>query len=118
MILGDVYKEIICGVVAAVAILISLITCIILTKRNKGKVVVDEELIENLISFLGGKENIKSYNKDNGRVKFEIYDLSLVNLDNMKSISKNGVFVTGNNVKTLFKYDSEVVIKMLDKSLK
>jgi hypothetical protein len=36
----------------------------------------------------------------------------------MKSISKNGVFVTGNNVKTLFKYDSEVVIKMLDKSLK
>ncbi|MCR5786878.1 MAG: hypothetical protein K6G28_04185 [Acholeplasmatales bacterium] len=106
------------GIIAIVAVLIAIVICIVLTKKGKGKFVVDEQLISNLVSFLGGSDNIKSYTKDNGRVKFEVNDLNNVDLESLKTISKNGVFVTGNLVKTLFKYDSEVVIKMLDKSLK
>lgn len=106
------------ALILLVVIVIAAVVIILCTKKGKKKIVVDEELISNMISYLGGKENIKSYSKENARVKFEVNELDKVNLESLKTISIKGVFVTGNNVKTLFKYDSELIVKMLDKILK
>ncbi len=106
------------GIVILVAIIVAGIFILVCTKKGKNKIVVDEELINSMVSYLGGKENIKNYSKENARVKFEVLNLESVNLDSLKTISEKGVFVTGNNVKTLFKYDSDLIIKMLDKILK
>ena len=106
------------GIVLACVAVVAGIIVILLTRKNKNKVVVDEQLVNNMISFLGGKENIPTYKQEAGRVKFEVIDLNKVDLESLKTISSKGVFVTGNNVKTLFKYDSNVIIKMLDKTLK
>ena len=94
------------------------LTCGLRSKREaKGKVehvVVDELFIETLLSGLGGKENIKNVSIDNGRVKFNILDLDLLNQEAIKTVSASGAFITGNSVKLLFKYDSEVIVKALN----
>lgn len=86
--------------------------------KNKGHVKVDEEFICTLIDSLGGKDNIKSYCVDNSRVKFELVNLTFAKLDTIKELSPKGVFITGNNIKTLFKYESFLIVKMLDKKLR
>jgi len=106
------------GIVLGIVVVVAGLIVLLLTRKGKNKVVVDEQLVNNMISFLGGKENISSYQQEAGRVKFEVIDLAKVDLESLKTISTKGVFITGNNVKTLFKYDSNVVIKMLDKTLK
>lgn len=109
---------IIIGVAIIIAIAIAGIIVLLCTKKSKNKIVVDETLINNMIAFLGGKENIKDYSKENARVKFLVNSVESVDLESLKTISEKGIFITGNNVKTLFKYDSDLIIKMLDKILK
>lgn len=108
------------GVIVGVIIVLGLVfyfTCGLRSKREKsGKVehvVVDELFIETLLSGLGGKDNIKNVSIDNGRVKFNIIDLDLLNQEAIKTVSTSGAFITGNNVKLLFKYDSEVIVNTL-----
>lgn len=89
-----------------------------LFKKKKKRIVVDEELISNFINYLGEKENIVNYTIDGSRVKIEVKNVDLCNLEEIKSISSAGVFVTGNFVKASFKYSASDIIKMLDKTLK
>ena len=69
--------------------------------------------INKLIEYLGGKDNIKTLSIDNGRVKFNLLDLDLLNQEAIKEVSNSGAFITGNNVKLLFKYDSELIVETL-----
>ena len=108
------------GIVVGVILLLAIIfyfTCGLRSKREvKGKinhVVVDEVFVSTLISGLGGKDNINSVSIDNGRVKFNIKDLDLLNQNEIKIVSSSGAFITGNNVKLLFKYDSLVIVDTL-----
>lgn len=109
------------GIVLGVIILLGLIlyfTCGFRFKREKNKVehvVVDEVFVLGLLEGLGGLENIKSVSIDNGRVKFSVSDLDLINGEGLKELSTSGVFITGSNVKLLFKYDSEVILTELVK---
>lgn len=103
-------------VLAAIFLLI-LIISIVKASRKKG-IKVDEEFIKDLLNTLGGKENILKYTVDNARVKFELQDLTKADLTHLHELSPKGVFVTGNSVKTLFKYEASTIIKMLDKTLK
>lgn len=89
-----------------------------LFKKKKKRIVVDSELINQFVDNLGSKENIEVYSVDGSRVKVLVKDLSKCNLNEIKTISTGGVFVTGNNVKASFKYSATDVIKMLDKTLK
>ena len=98
--------------------LVFLISFLIGKSMKKGHVKVDEEFMATLFTALGGCENICKYSVDNSRVKFELVNLNLANLETLKELSPKGVFVTGNNIKTLFKYESFLIVKMLDKKLK
>ena len=50
------------------------------------------------LEYFGGEENIKKITKEMTRVSFEVADLSLVNLEALKSL-QIGVLIVGNTVK-------------------
>lgn len=109
------------GIILGTIILISLIlylTCGLRSKRdnsakNVERIVVDEGFINDLLKGLGDLANISNVCIDNGRLKFKVVDLELVNGEALKALSTSGVFITGNNVKLLFKYDSKVILNEL-----
>ena len=96
----------------ALAVIVLIVGAIILVKNaNKGnkKIKIDAEFINNLVTVLGGKENVLSVTNENGRIKFELADLELANLQGLKELSQNGVFVTNSTVKTLFPHDAKTI---------
>lgn len=108
------------GIILFAILLLAVIfylTCGLRSKReNKNKVehiIVDTIFMESLISGLGDLSNISTVSIDNGRLKFKVNDLDLLNTNKLKELSTSGVFITGNNVKLLFKYDSEAILNEL-----
>ena len=108
------------GIVLATILLIGVIlyfTCGLRNKRDSKKtserVNVDEDFMSKLIDGLGSISNILCVSIDNGRIKFKINDLDLINTELLKEISTTGVFITGSNVKLLFKYDSNTILEEL-----
>ena len=95
-----------------------LLFLVLKNKKPKNKhIKVDDEFINNLLSLLGTKENLKEIQVDNGRLKFVVIDLEKVNLTGIKEIATSGVFVTGNVIKTLFKLDSKLIKSELEKMI-
>lgn len=109
------------GIISLIVILMIVIICVVvLIMKKKGKtprIKVDDEFIFGLIENYGGKENIQNVSIDNARLKIAVEDLDKVNLPALKEISQTGVFITGNIIKTLFKYDSKLIKSTLDKIL-
>lgn len=103
----------------AVLLVILLVVCafIMVKKKTKG-IKIDDDFMNQLISSLGGSDNIKSYSVENSRVKFELSNVNLANFDSLKELSTKGVFVTNNNVKTLFKYESNQIVANLNRIIK
>ena len=91
------------------AVVIIIVVIIVNAKKGNKKIKIDAEFINNLVSILGGKENILSVTNENGRIKFELDDLEKANLANLKELSQSGVFVTNNTVKTLFPHDAKTI---------
>ena len=107
------------GIVLGVAVILFVIFYFVSGFRKKEakpgeRVVVDEEFITTMLHGLGELNNINSVSVDNGRVKFSIKDLELLVADELKALSSSGVFITGNNVKLLFKYDSNTIVSALE----
>ena len=113
MFLFDTIDIIIYSVIGAVVIIALIVCLIVFLKKKPKRIKVDEEFIENIYKVLGTKENILDITVDNARLKFRIKDLDSVDLEGLKEISNQGVFVTGDNIKTLFKYDSETIKKAM-----
>jgi len=111
------YVFIIVAILAVVLIACIIATVVLIKKKNKGHVKVDEEFMQNIMAWLGGKENIASASVDNARLKVEVRNLDMVEADKLHTLSEKGVFITGNNVKLLFKYDSKLIEKEISKRL-
>lgn len=103
------------GILALVAIV--LVVILIINKKPKSKIKVDDEFINNIIEYYGGKDNIGAISVDNARLKVEVKDLDIVNLEQLKANSEAGVFITGNIIKTLFKFDSKLIKSSIEKKL-
>ena len=107
------------GIILGVAVILFVIFYFVSGFRKKDakpseRVVVDEEFITTMSHGLGKLHNINSVSVDNGRVKFSVKDLELLVTDELKALSTSGVFITGNNVKLLFKYDSNTIVSALE----
>lgn len=107
------------GIILGVAVILFVIFYFVSGFRKKDakpseRVVVDEEFIRTMLHGLGELNNINSVSVDNGRVKFSVKDLELLVTDELKALSTSGVFITGNNVKLLFKYDSNTIVSALE----
>lgn len=103
------------SVVIVLVLLLAIIIPIIIKKKNKDHVRVDDDFMNEIISSLGGAENIKEVSVDNARLKVGVGDLSLVRAESLHKMSEKGVFITGNNVKMMFKYDSNQIKKEIEK---
>ena len=106
------------GIVVGAIVLIGLLFFLLFGLRSKRdskieRIVIDEQFINDLLIGLGNLENIINVCIDNGRLKFKVNDLELVDGNALKQLSTSGVFITGNNVKLLFKYDSSLILKDL-----
>ena len=92
--------EIIIPIIAGIILLLGLIILIVLLKKKGSKrIVIDKEFIDNLLVALGNIDNVCSVKVDNGRLKFLVSDLEIVDFDTLKKMSTAGVFITGNNIK-------------------
>lgn len=116
----NVNNYVIYGCIAIALVLIAililvLVLCLKKKPKAKGKIKVDEEFITKLVESYGGKENIVGVSVDNARLKVTIKDLELVDLNALKQDSQAGVFVTGSTIKTLFKFDSNLIKSSLEK---
>lgn len=106
------------GIIVVLIAITGLVLGLVFGLRSKREVkeqgvVVDEQFIQDLLKGLGGMVNVETVSLDNGRIKFKVKDLDLVNGEALKALSTSGVFITGNNVKLLFKYDSKVILDEL-----
>ena len=109
--------EIIIIIIAAVILIASIILLVTILKNKGSKgVKVDEEFISTLLKALGDKNNIEKVSVDNGRLKFTVTDLEIVNLELAKTLTTSGIFVTGNTIKMLFTYDSLTIEKAINKA--
>lgn len=105
-------------VIAVILVLaIGFCLCLCLKKKKVKRPKVCEEFLDSLVNAFGGNKNIKEIAVDNARLKILVDDISLANLDKLKELSAQGVFITGNYIKILFKYDSVVIKKELEKRI-
>lgn len=98
-------------------IVVGIVVTIILKKKNNGHVRVDDLFIENIITYLGNKDNIEDVLVDNARLKVCVKDVDKIDGEKLHTLSEKGVFISGNNVKLLFKYDSQLIKKEILKRL-
>lgn len=103
-------------IVLVILVVVGILLIFILKKKNK-KIKVNDKFIEDVIINLGNKENIKQITVDNARLKILLNDISIADFDKLKEMSGQGVFITGNNVKLLFKFDSKLIKKEIEKRL-
>ncbi len=106
-----------CVILLCVLIIILLVV-LKHTKKKRPKIKVDEVFINNLMLALGSKANIALVATENGRTKFTLKDLDKANLEALKKLSNAGVFVTGNIVKMLFSYDSDLICQTVKHIIK
>ncbi|MDE7264408.1 MAG: hypothetical protein K2N64_07085 [Anaeroplasmataceae bacterium] len=99
--------------VCALCALLFVLLFIIILKKKKPTIKVDEEFIRTLSNALGTRENITNVKMINGRLHFEVKDLEIVQLEELKKLSTAGVFITNQTIKMLFSYDSEAICKAL-----
>lgn len=103
--------EILISILVAVGVIAITVTFFVVEyfiKKNK-KIKIDESFIDKLVNALGGISNIQAVSNEHGRVIFNLDDLDLIKADDLKQLTTTGVFITGNNVKMLFQYDSNIV---------
>lgn len=108
------------GIICAAVLFFILLSLILVWRikgKNKNRIRVDEQFIRNLIEYYGGSQNIREVSIDNARLKVLVQDVEAVNLNALKEVSQSGVFVTGNYVKTLFRFDSGLIKTALEKSI-
>lgn len=100
------------GVIVAIVLVAVLVLFLVKGKKNK-RIKIDSNFIDNLFAILGGKDNVLEVLVDNARLKFKVSNLELVDLNALKGLSNQGVFVTGDYIKTLFKFDSKDIMKAM-----
>lgn len=111
------FKFILVIIIAVVVLLIAAVIITIMFKKKK-KINIDEEYVRTLLSLLGGKSNISSIGIEGRKLKVVVNDLSIVDLDSIKNLAQAGVFVSGNNIKALFKYEASELNNELKKVIK
>ncbi len=109
------------GIVILFFIISMLIFLFYIINRQKGrtnKIIIDNDYIESIINSLGGIPNIKKVEIENTRLKFELNDVENADLDMLNEIASNGVFVSANKIKVLFKYESFKIKEAIENKIK
>ena len=82
-------------------------------KNKKSNVKVDEELILELISSLGGKDNIINAEYNMSRFKVILKDITLVNKEGITALGAKGIVEIDNTLKIIFGKDAKQLKKYI-----
>ena len=103
----------------AIAIILIAILALFLYKKYKDKTGsnINSAFLDALFLYIGGINNILGVEVEQARLKMEVKDLELVDLEQLKTLTDKGIFVTGNVVKALFKDDALTIKKEIEKRM-
>ncbi|QVK17215.1 PTS transporter subunit EIIB [Mycoplasmatota bacterium] len=76
-------------------------------KSQEAKIVVNNQVVENFLNLLGGKENILSVSYEYSRLKVELKDIKAVDLESMKNSGAKGAFIAGNKLQAVIGSNAE-----------
>lgn len=101
-------------ILVAVSIFILIITILvaILLKKKKKKepsLGIDSDYVAKIMDLLGGNDNVTDIDVIDTKLKISVKNLKAVNLEGLKELTLSGIFVTGNTIKILFKYESQAL---------
>lgn len=100
--------------------IIAAITIVFVIKKRKQKENLTVEQVkkaEDIILFLGKKENIKNVENRNERVEFEINDATKIDIAGINSLNL-GATLTKNIIKFSIKQNDIIIIKEISKMLR
>lgn len=84
---------------------------------EKNIIDVDNDMLNNLITALGGKNNISSVDVSMSRAKFVLNDIDDVNVQAIKDIGATGIFISGDSLQAIFGENAKSVINHLKEQL-
>ncbi len=100
--------------------IIATIAIVFVIKKRKQKENLTVEQVkkaEDIILFLGKKENIKNVENRNERVEFEINDATKIDIEGINSLNL-GATLTKNIIKFSIKQNDIIIIKEIRKMLR
>jgi phosphotransferase system IIB component len=68
---------------------------------------VNDELVTQLLNHLGGEGNIKQVSFEYSRLKVELQDVKIVNLEAIKDLGATGIFIAGNKLQAFVGNDAK-----------
>jgi phosphotransferase system IIB component len=105
-------------IVGAVVISAGVGVFFILRKPAVKTKVLSNEIIEEIIRNLGGIPNISKVSQDGARMKFEVADVNLCHLDDLRLNGAVGVFVSGHAVKFILANKADRLIEQISEMKK
>lgn len=100
-------------IIAAIAIVFVIKKC----KQKENLTIEQVKKAEEIILFLGKKENIKNVENRNERVEFEINDATKIDIAGINSLNL-GATLTKNIIKFSIKQNDIIIIKEISKMLR
>ena len=76
-------------------------------QSQKSKMDVNDELIMQLLRYFGGNDNVESVSFEHSRLKVELKDPKIVNLEAIQELGATGIFVAGNRLQAFVGNDAE-----------
>src|SRR5690554_5658518 len=70
-------------------------------KQQKIKVDINNDVVTNFLVLLGGKDNIISVSYEHSRLKVELKNINIVNVEGIKELGASGIFIAGNKLQAI-----------------
>lgn len=82
-------------------------------KKTKSSIMT-EDLIEQYIAFLGGKDNMVRAFQEGGRTKITVNDTLSCNFQKLKELGASSIFISGNTVKMMCQFDTSSLVDTIN----
>ncbi len=100
---------------AVIGIVLVLLVIFIVSKNRKSEALPID--IDQFIKALGQKENIKSIESDNSKVRVFLKDVQLLDHDSLKALGASGIVVTNDKATIILGKISEKIVQATKKKL-
>ncbi len=83
-------------------------------RKKKSRSDLSEELIEQFIAFLGGKDNLVRAFLEGGRTKITVIDTLQCNFNKLKELGAANIFISGNTIKMMCPFDTSKLVDTIN----
>ncbi len=98
-----------------VLVVVLFVVQIIKSKPKKSKnVLMDKPKVSKMISIFGEVDNILKIERDGNRTKVALKDMEKCNLELLKEQGVKNLFVSGNNIKMICPFDTQMLIDSIN----